>query len=576
MSPHDKGMMMKRRTFLGRAAGSAALLLSESWDALAQVNHDTVRAPAGTLILRGGELYDGTGAASRAADIAMSGDRIVAIERNLRIAGAQVLDVRGLAIAPGFIDIHSHTDLALFVDGLAQSKVRQGVTTEVPGQDGDSAGPWTQEQARAAAERFRERYGVALQVSDLASFFSALERASASVNVASMVGAGTVRDYVIGENDRPATAEELARMQALVRAALAAGACGFSSGLEYVPGAFADRAELVALASVLKGSGLPYATHMRNEDDELLAAVEEALAIGRFAGVPVQISHLKAQGARNWFKTDAVIDMIEGARRDGIDVMFDRYPYIAYSTGLSNLFPVWARDGGSTELIKRLQDPAQQPRIRSYVADKIAQLGSWDAVQISGTGSAALSWARGKRLGALAAERNQAPYDLLIEITLADQDRTGMIGFGMDEATTERFLAHPLCMICSDGSALATAGPLSEGSPHPRSFGTFPRVLGHYVRARKIMPLETAIAKMTGMSARRLQLRDRGEIKVGAFADVVAFDPDTVADRATFEEPHAYPAGIAHVWVNGVQVIRDHEHTGARPGRVLKPSATAS
>jgi N-acyl-D-amino-acid deacylase len=421
--------------------------------------------------------------------------------------------------------------------------------------------------------RYRDRYGVALQVHDLASFFAALERHGTSVNVASMVGAGTIRNYVIGEKDRAATPEELERMKALVREALAAGACGLSSGLEYVPGAFANRAELIALARVLRGSGLPYATHMRNEDDELLAAVEEAIAIGRFAGVPVQISHLKAQGKRNWFKAGAVVEMIDAARRDGIDVMFDRYPYIAYSTGLSNLFPIWARDGGTVELLRRLQDASQQERIRSYVEDKIAQLGSWDAVQISGTGSDALAWARGKRLGALAAERSKQPYDLLVEITIADQERSGMIGFGMDEPNTERFLAHPLCMICSDGGALSTEGPLSEGNPHPRSFGTFPRVLGHYVRERKIMPLQTAVAKMTGMTAKRLQLRDRGQIRVGAFADVVAFDPDKVADRATFEAPHAYPVGIAHVWVNGVQVIRNSQHTGARPGRVVKPQS---
>jgi N-acyl-D-amino-acid deacylase len=560
---------MKRRAFLQRVAGGATLLLTKSWNA------QGAGAPTGseTVILRGGHVFDGTGTPGRDVDVAISGDRIVGIARNLRMAAAQVYDLRGLAIAPGFIDIHSHTDLGLFVDADAQSKIRQGVTTEVPGQDGSSIGPWTRERSQAVTLRYRDRYGVALQVHDLASFFAALERHGTSVNVASMVGAGTIRDYVIGEKDRAATPEELERMKALVREALAAGACGLSSGLEYVPGAFANRAELIALARVLKGSGLPYATHMRNEDDELLAAVEEAIAIGRFAGVPVQISHLKAQGKRNWFKAGAVVDVIDAARRDGIDVMFDRYPYIAYSTGLSNLFPVWARDGGTVELLRRLQDASQQERIRSYVEDKIAQLGSWDAVQISGTGSDALAWARGKRLGALAAERSKQPYDLLVEITIADQERSGMIGFGMDEPNTERFLAHPLCMICSDGGALSTEGPLSEGNPHPRSFGTFPRVLGHYVRERKIMPLQTAVAKMTGMTAKRLQLRDRGQIRVGAFADVVAFDPDKVADRATFEAPHAYPVGIEHVWVNGVQVIRNSQHTGARPGRVVKPQS---
>lgn len=495
------------------------------------------------VILRGGRVIDGTGATGRELDIAMSGDRITAIGKNLRIAGAQIIDVKGLVVAPGFIDIHSHTGRSLLTDPTAQSKIRQGVTTEITGQDGGS-------------------------VEDLSAFFDELTKRGASVNLGSMVGAGTVRGKVIGEIDRRATAAEIEQMQALVRAALQAGACGLSSGLEYVPGAFADRNELVALASVLQGTGLPYASHMRNEDDALLAAVEEAITVGRFAKVPVHISHLKTQGARNWYKTGAVVEMIESARRDGTDVTFDRYPYIAYSTGLSNLFPVWARDGGTDKFMERLADPAQQPNIRRYVEDKIAQLGSWDSVQISGTGANELAWARGKRLGALATERNKPPYDLLMEIITTDRARTGMIGFGMDEPGTERYLAHPLCMICSDGSALSVD---SGGSPHPRSFGSFPRVLGHYVRDRKIMSLETAIQKMTSMPARRLRLKDRGELRVGAFADVVVFDPRTVADRATFEKPHAYPVGISHVWVNGVQVVRDGDHTGATPGRVTRP-----
>jgi N-acyl-D-amino-acid deacylase len=380
------------------------------------------------------------------------------------------------------------------------------------------------------------------------------------------VGAGSIRQRVIGNDDRPATSAELGRMTDEVRQALQAGAVGLSSGLEYTPGGFASIDELIALAGPLKGTGLPYASHIRNEDDELLASIEEAIAVGRRAGVPVQISHLKVQGGRNWWKTDTVLGLIEQANKHGTDVMFDRYPYIAYQTGLSNLFPLWARDGGSAEFLKRLDDPAIAPRIEAYVRDKIDELGSWDAVMVTSTGDS-ISFARGKRLGSLAKERGVEPYALLLEITRADQNRSGMVGFGMSEPTTEPLIKHPLCMICSDGAARATAG----GSTHPRSYGTFPRVLGYYVRERKLMPLETAIHKMTLMPARRVRLNARGVIQVGAYADLVAFDPQRVRDTATFDDPHQYPIGIPHVWVNGLQVVRDGQHTDARPGRVLRP-----
>jgi N-acyl-D-amino-acid deacylase len=392
------------------------------------------------------------------------------------------------------------------------------------------------------------------------------------VNLASMVGQGTLRSLVIGGDPRPATDAERARMAALAAEALKAGACGISSGLEYIPSAYADLAELAAVCAPLKGTGLPYATHMRNEDDESLAAIEEALNVGRISGAAVHISHLKAQGERNWWKAPVILEMFQRVRATGLDVTYDVYPYVAYATGLSNMFPVWAREGGTDSLLARLQDPAQGERIHTQVVDMVNQLGSWDAVQVSNTGADSLAWARGKRLGQLAAERGEDPYRLLLMITRQDRNRTGMVGFGMSEEDVERFLAHPLGMICSDGSALTTEGPLARGTPHPRNYGTFPRVLGRYVRERRVLALETAIHKMTGMPAARLKLQGRGAITPGAFADLVAFDPATVADRATFEEPHQYPVGIPYVMVNGQWVIRDGAHTGAAPGRVLVPA----
>jgi N-acyl-D-amino-acid deacylase len=556
---------MDRRKFLrgGLTAAGAALV-----PGVVRVGEAVSGAPE--LVLRNALVFDGTGAPPFEGDVALEGGRISAVGRRLPGRGTAELELRGLALAPGFIDVHSHTELSLLVDPKAESKIRQGVTTEVVGQDGSSLGPWRDDEFARLREEQRAKYGVDLDFRDLPGFFRRLEKQGTAVNIASMVGAGTLRALVVGEDNRPATVAELARMTALVAEALAAGACGLSSGLEYTPGAFASTAELVALSRPLHGTGLPYASHMRNEDDELFAAVEEAVAVGRGAGASVQVSHLKAQGERNWWKGRPVLGMLEAARSTGVDVMFDRYPYVAYSTGLSNLFPARERDGGTTAFLARLADPGQRPRLVAEVQDKIAQLGSWDAVLVSSTYADSLAWARGKRLGALAKERGEEPYDLLVRLITEDRDRAGMVGFGMDEEGTERILAHPLGMICSDASALSVTGPLAEGSPHPRAFGSFPRVLGHYCRERRIMPLETAVYKMTGMAAARLRLRDRGRIAPGLAADLVAFDPNTVADRATFEKPQQYPVGIPHVLVAGKFVVRDGNHTGTLAGRGLR------
>jgi N-acyl-D-amino-acid deacylase len=570
-SPH-----LDRRQFLATAAGAAAGLAAPSnasWWTLRRTWRS--RAQASDWVLRGAAIYDGTGAPARELDVAISGDRIEAVAPRLDVAGAQIVDLRGLALSPGFVDIHSHSDLGLLVDPRAQSKVRQGVTTEITGQDGSSIGPWSEERLKETAANYRTRYGVEIDFRDLAGFLGRLEREPAAVNIASMVGHGTVRAMVIGETGRPATEAERRRMAALVEEALRTGACGVSSGLEYLPGAFADEAELTDVAAPLRGTGLPYASHMRNEDDHLLAAIEEAFNVGRRAGASVHLSHLKAQGARNWWKASVVLEMVDAARAGGLDVTLDVYPYVAYSTGLSNMFPVWAREGGTEALLARLDNASTAPRIEADVRDKVDQLGSWDAVQITNTAADSLAWARGKRLGQLAAARGVEPYALFLQIVRGDRNRSGMIGFGMSEENVGRFLAHPASIVCSDGSALAVEGPLSGGAPHPRNFGTFTRVLGVFCRERRVLPLETAIHKMTLAPARRLKLAGRGVIAPGAFADLVAFDPDRVSDRATFEAPLQYPVGVPHVMVNGQWVLRDGEHTGARPGRVVEPGRMA-
>ncbi len=556
---------LQRRDFLKRGAAGLAGLAGLGRPAAPWVSAPRDRP---TLVIRRGAIYDGTGSPPRSGDIAMDGDRITAVG-DVAAAGTVEIDARGMAVAPGFIDIHSHADLSLLVNPRAESRVRQGVTLEVVGQDGSSIGPWSDEGFESVRDRYRRAFGVEIDFREPGGFLDRIDRERPAVSVASMIGHATIRGLVVGGADRPATASEINRMRALVREGLAWGVVGLSTGLEYTPGSFADCEELVALAGELRGTVYPYTSHMRNEDDRLLAALEEALHVGRTAGVAVQVSHLKAQGERNHWKADAALTAIGAAREAGLDVHFDRYPYIAYATGLSNLFPASARAGGTTRLLERLSDPETAPALERACRDKIALLGSWDAVQITASGGVNAA-ARGRRLGELAVELGEDPYDLTVRLLRESGGSVGMIGFGMSEDNTERMLSHPLGMVCSDAGAYAPYGPLSNSSPHPRGYGSFPRVLGHYVRDREAMSLEAAVHKMSGLPARKLGLTDRGGLRAGAVADVVVFDPDAVRDRATFDDPHQYPDGVPHVVVSGVHTIRDGEQTGETGGRAVR------
>ena len=561
---------MKRRDFLACGTAGLAGLAGLGRPAAPWVAATRNRQ---TLVVRNGTLYDGTGGPPRSGDIAADGDRITAVGE-VAARGAVEIDARGMAVAPGFIDIHSHADLSLLVNPRAESRVRQGVTLEVVGQDGSSIGPWSDAGFESTRDRYRRDFGVEIDFRDPGGFLDRIDRERPAVSVASMIGHGTIRGLVVGGADRPATASEIERMRALVREGLSRGCVGLSTGLEYTPGSFAGLDELVALAGELRGTIYPYASHMRNEDDRLLAALEEALHVGRVAGVAVQVSHLKAQGERNHWKADAAFAAIEAARAAGVDVHFDRYPYVAYATGLSNLFPASARAGGTARFLERLADPESGPALERACRDKIALLGSWDAVQITRIGGPNES-ARGRRLGELAAELGEDPYDLTVRLLRDAGGSVGMIGFGMSEDNTERMLSHPLGMVCSDGGAYAPYGPLSRSSPHPRGYGSFPRVLGHYVRERGAMSLESAVHKMSGLPARKLGLRDRGVLRAGAVADIVVLDPNTVRDRATFDDPHQYPEGIGHVVVSGVHTIREGEQTGQLGGRAVRGTGPA-
>jgi N-acyl-D-amino-acid deacylase len=359
-------------------------------------------------------------------------------------------------------------------------------------------------------------------------------------------------------------------MVRLVEDALADGACGASSGLEYTPGAFASRDELVALCRPLARLRLPYATHLRNEDDWLLEAVDEAVSVARDAGCPLQISHLKTQGPRNWGKLDDVFTRIAAARRAGQDVSFDRYPYVAYQTGLTNLFPIWSRDGGARELLSRVSRADTAEQIRKETLAKVELIGGWDNVMISGVGDADDRAAEGKRLGTYASSVGREPYDVAVDLLRRSNGNVGMVGFAMSEQNLERILAHPHGMVCTDGGAFAIDGPARRGHPHPRGLGSFPRVLGRYVRERRALTLEQAVRKMSSIPAARLGLRDRGWIARGLAADIVVFDPATIADRATFAEPFQYPVGIKAVLVNGEIALLDGARAQSRTGRPLR------
>ncbi|MBA2707787.1 MAG: D-aminoacylase [Gemmatimonadaceae bacterium] len=505
------------------------------------------------LVIRGGTVFDGTGSEGREMDIAVQGGRVSAMARTVPGKGAEEMDARGAAVCPGFIDIHSHGDGTLAEDPRAESVIRQGITTIVVGADGSS-------RATGAADN------------GFATMFDSIDRLAPGPNLASMIGLGSVRRAVIGDANRTATPDELSRMRAMVESALSDGACGASSGLEYTPGAFATRDELIAVVTPLAPRKLPYATHMRNEDDRLLDAIDESMAVARGARCPLQISHLKTQGPRNWPKLDDVFRRIEAARAQGLDAAFDRYPYVAYATGLTNLFPVWSRDGGTVAFLARLGDSSVAPRIREETLAKVALIGGWDNAQVTSVRSAEDRDAEGKRLGSYARARGGDPYEIAVGLLQRSQGDVGMVGFAMSEENLDRILSHPLGMVCTDGSAFAIDGPTRRGSPHPRGAGSFPRVLGRYVRDRKVMSLAQAIRKMTSQPASRIRLADRGTLAPRMAGDVVVFDPNAVNDTATFESPFQYPSGIKAVVVNGLVALRDGQRSRSGSGKALRAS----
>ena len=541
---------------VGLAGGLSTMLISCS-------------RPSLDLLIKNGHIIDGTGESEFPADIGIRDGKIVAIENYGIIkedSSIKIIDARNLKVTPGFIDIHSHTDTGLLINPNAESKIRQGVTTEVSGQDGSSVAPRKNNSDDDEYEIDEKSW------STFPEFFRLLEENKTAVNFVTFVGQGTLRGYVVGEDDRIATSEEIEQMKKLAMEALDQGAFGISSGLEYTPGSFASTEEISELCKVMKNRGGIYATHMRNEADTVLEAISEAIRIGKAAGVPVNISHLKLQGKANWNKIDQAFALIEDANNNGHRVTFDRYPYTAFSTGLSNLFPLWSRDGGRERFLERLQNKNDLVEIKKYVLDKVSSLSNWDAVLIAGVKKESNKQYEGKTIQQIISQTNEDPFEFTRNLLIDENGSVSMCGFGMSEENTSRILSHPLCIVASDASARATYGKLSEGNPHPRSYGTFPRFLSRYVRQSNIIALPEAIKKITSFPAETLGISNRGVIAKGKMADIVCFDYKNIIDKSDYVNPHQYSQGVQYVVVNGELVIDKSEHTGKLPGQILRKS----
>jgi N-acyl-D-amino-acid deacylase len=522
------------------------------------------------LVLKGGTVYDGLGNPGGVADVGISGGAIKAVGAIPASRGVAVLDVSGLAVAPGFIDVHDHSDMCLLANPKAESAVRQGVTTTISGQCGASPFPIADAVLEDAKESAKAVYGVEVTWRDLPGFFGRLETGGIAYNYATLVGHGAIRGTAMGLDDRAPTPEELERMKALVAENMRQGALGMSSGLGYTPGSFAEPVELTELNKIVASLGGVYATHMRAEGDGVLDAIDETIETAKGSGDSLQISHLKVAYPANWDKIDAVLARIEAARAAGVNVNADRYTYVASSTGMDSLFPDWVRQGTSADIVARLKDPKQQAKLQAALDLYESRIGSWDRVLISAVVTEKNRGVEGLSILEASKAAGKPPFEFVRDLLVEENDQVGMINFTMKEENLKRFLAHPLVGVGSDGEARAPYGVLSRGKPHPRSYGTFARYLGKYVREEKVLPLETAIMKITSGAARKFGLEKRGTIAAGFFADLVAFDPAKVIDRATWKDPHQFPAGIQHVLVNGVPVTANGEHTGKLPGKILR------
>ena len=542
--------------------------------AVAQRHHrNPSQPPSLDVIIRGGTLYDGTGRAPIKADVGIKGDRIAAVGNLSRATAPTIVDAKGLAVAPGFINMLSHSESSLIRDPRSLSELKQGVTTQIFGEL--SMGPLNDQMK----QRLRETQGDVkydIDWNTLAEYLNYLEKRGVSQNVASFIGAATIREYVIGLEDKPPTPEQLDQMRELVRREMEAGALGITTALIYPPAFFAKTDELIELCKVAAKYKGKYTTHMRSEGNQLIEGLQETIRISREAGLPAEIYHLKASGEANWPKMDQVIKMIEDARRQGLKITANMYTYPAGGTGLDAAMPPWVFDGGREAAYKRLQDPATRKKIADAIRTPTNEwenlymlTGSPDRILLSSFRTEKLKPLTGKTLAEVAKMRGKDPIETIMDLVLEDRSRIGTIYFLMSEDNIKKQIRQPWVSFGSDAASIAPEGVFRKSSAHPRAYGNFARLLGKYVREEMVISLTEAVRRLTSLPATNLGLDHRGFLKPGMFADVVVFDPNTIADRATFENPHQLAVGVKDVFVNGTQVLKDGEHTGAKPGKAL-------
>jgi N-acyl-D-amino-acid deacylase len=531
------------------------------------------RRPQYDVLIRHGTVYDGTGAAGQVEDLGIDGDRVVARGDLSAASGRQNIDATGLAVAPGFVNMLSHSETSLIADGRSQGDIRQGVTLEVFGEG--SMGPITEQMKAEQTERQGDiKFDITWTT--LGEYLDHLVTRGISPNVASFVSAATVRANVIGLTNRPPNAAELDEMRNHVRRAMDEGAMGLTTALIYTPGLFATTDELVELAKVASASGGMYISHMRSEGNRLLEAIDEVLTIARDAHVRAEIYHLKAAGKENWSKLEDAIAKVEAAQKAGLEITADMYTYTAGSTGLDAAMPPWVQEGGYKEWAKRLQDPKIRARVRKEMSmptdawENLMLAAGGEGTLLVGFKNEALRGNAGKTLAEVAKLRGTSIEDTAMDLVVEDGSRVQVVYFLMSEDNVRRQLRLPWLAFGSDAASMAPEGVFVKTSTHPRAYGNFARLLGKYVREEHVIPLEEAIRKLTSLPATTLRIKERGQLAPGFLADVVVFDPRTVGDRATYEQPHQYSTGVRHVWVNGVQVLNDGEHTGATPGRVVR------